>query len=152
MFVRLVHIASFLLVFTGYGSVSAASSARGVSGATSKRIFAIGTACDSPYTQVETYSLATGNWTPTTSLPWGRDGNAAASANGKVYTIGGLDMTLREASAATEVFVFNKWTSVPTIHLAMPRFEHSACTLHGQIYVTGGFNDSQYPGPAAQTL
>lgn len=77
-------------------------------------------------------------WVPQTALPTVRLRIATAVVNGKIYAIGGLDLTSNTRFAVNEEFdpATNTWaTKAP---MPTPRQGHAAEAVNGKIYVFGG--------------
>jgi len=102
---------------------------------------------------VEVYDPATDTWTQASDMPWARHGHTASVVDGKVYIIGGLDLSYFklleegkiELDKILELFstvdVYNPATDTWTTAPALPngRTGPTAAVVEGKIYIIGGY-------------
>jgi|SRR5688572_12307548 len=86
----------------------------------------------------EYYDAARKGWNGLRSMPTPRTHLAAASADGKFFTIGGRRGSLTKNFGTIEAFDFKRNEWVPSPDLAVPRSSHAATERGGLIYVLGG--------------
>jgi N-acetylneuraminic acid mutarotase len=90
----------------------------------------------------EAYDPVADSWETRAELPADRNHACAASANGKLYVIGGFDNTFSGANAAATTFEYDpdsdQWTSRAT--MPTPRGAPACVALNDRIHVIGGNN------------
>ena len=89
------------------------------------------------------YTLVSGSaigglWKSVTPMPTTRTALAAAAVNGKVYAIGGFDITNANASNTVEVYdpSSKSWSTAASMPTA--RFGLAAAAVNGKVYAIGG--------------
>ncbi len=92
-------------------------------------------------TLVESFDLATNQWTAVTPMNTGRKNHGLVSAQGKLYAVGGHNQN----GVLRNVECFDpktgEWTNIAA--LSTPRYELAVAVLDDKLYAIGGTN-SQY--------
>jgi len=93
------------------------------------------------YQQLRRYDPANDSWTTMASMPFPVLYNAAAYHGGKIYSVGGFDLS-SDVTGSIHAYdiASNTWSAVGAT-LSMPRYLLAAAALGDHIYVTGGFTD-----------
>jgi N-acetylneuraminic acid mutarotase len=99
---------------------------------------------------VEEYDPETNTWTTKSPMPTARQAFSASVVNGKIYAIGGGDVS---ALPTVEEYdpVNDNWNTTKT-DMPTARFDHSAIVLDGKIYLIGGSDSHPQTGNAILTV
>lgn len=100
-------------------------------------------------------TLIGGRWKETGSMPFVRDGLAAAAWNGKIYVAGGYDSSPGSVEAVFRDL--NEYDSAsrrwrPLAPMPTPRFSCTAAAFDGRIYVVGGQGEARAPWSAVNAV
>jgi N-acetylneuraminic acid mutarotase len=91
------------------------------------------------YEQLRRYDPANDSWTTLASLPFPVLYNAAAYQGGRIFTVGGYDLS---AGVTDSIHAYsiaaNTWSAM-TATLSMPRYLLAAAALGDRVYVAGGY-------------
>ena len=105
-------------------------------------VYALGGAAEENGSSMERLKELSGEWEEAVPMLLNRKCFAGVNCEGFIYAIGGRHGTgYRSTTKSVERFnpVENKWTYVSNMN--KPRCRHSACVLHGRIFVVGGKDD-----------
>ena len=93
------------------------------------------------YQQLRRYDPANDSWVTLASLPFPVLYNAAARHGGKIFSVGGFDLSnsVTDSIHAYDIAA-DTWSAVGAT-LSMPRYLLAAAALGDHIYVTGGYAD-----------
>lgn len=95
-------------------------------------------------------------WSSVSSLPVSRGNMAAASANGKIYAMGGFNLYTPPVRTFSDVYVYDPaqpaqgWSSVSSLPVAGQGFP--AVTANGKVYAIEGQSNVYVYDPAQPTL
>jgi len=94
--------------------------------------------------KTEVYDPENNTWQTRTDMPTARNNPSAIAVGGKIYVIGGLDVSYSNLATVDEYDpLSNIWT--PKTPMPTARSQHSCNVIGGKIYVIGG-EDSSYNG------
>jgi N-acetylneuraminic acid mutarotase len=90
---------------------------------------------------VEAYDPATNSWTTKAPMPTAREFLAAGVINGKLYAVGGDELT---GPFLNTVEAYDPATNTWTTEASMPtaRSGFGASAVNGKLYALGGFSDN----------
>lgn len=120
------------------------------------KIYSIGgTYYSEPVNTLEVYDPATDTWSRKADMPTARQGLSANVVNGKIYAIGGGDVSsYSNPKAFSTVEEYDPETDTWTTKTEMPtaRGFHTANVIDGKIYVIGGSSGLPYRQIAILTV